>query len=354
MPRVCKTRAVPVEFWPTVDQHAWLAARQPASPFFPQPSRSWREVTWTGVKSGYGYWLSWLNQSGLLEPHGCPAGRATEERMYGFQLHMEALELSAYSVADRLGAVGRALRVMVPDVDTSWIELGASRLHALATPVKNIRQIARPAADLVDLGWSLMESVDDADLIAGSYSSLRFRDGLMIAFLIHCPLRRLNLTALELGVHVFQEDGVWRVDIPARETKTERAIRCAWPPALVGCLEIYLSVHRPILLRCGHRNVATDRLWISRQGKAATAQAVYQSICDRTEAAFGAAINPHVFRHIAATDLATNAPECALAIMDILGQSRIETSDKYYNQAKLEGAAHRMHVTFEVERQAVF
>lgn len=353
MPRAGKCHSMPLSSWPELDREAWLAAMKPVSLFSAVPKRRrWKAITWTGVETGYGFWLSWLRDNGLLEVVDCPAARVSQVRLQSYIEQMQLLDLADYTVAGRLGDVGRALSVMRPESDTAWIELAASRLHADAAPAKDLRRIVRPAVDLVDLGFGLMLSTNDTDVKGGSYSSLRFRDGLLIALLIHCPLRRRNLAALELERHVYREEGIWRIDIPAAETKTGRAIRCPWPLALVDGLETYLSIHRKVLLNCGHHDVDTGNLWVSRQGGPASAGAIYQAVCERTEAAFGEPINPHVFRHIVATDLATVAPECATAIMDILGHSSMGPSEKYYNRSRTIGAAQRMHGTIEVHRNA--
>lgn len=353
MPRVGKCRSVRLNSWPVVDRERWLAARKPVSLFSTKPQRRhWKEITWVGVQGGYGFWLAWLQDNGILEEVNSPAARANEARLEAYITYMQSLDLADFTVAGRVGDVGRALSVMEPDVDTSWIELGASRLHAGATPAKDIRNVVRPAVDLVDLGFALMKSTGDAGPKGGSYSSLRFRDGLLVAFLIHCPLRRRNLESLELDRHLYKEEGVWRINIPAEETKTGKAIRCAWPLALVDELETYLAVHRQVLLNCGTHAEDTDKLWVSRQGRAMSAFAIYQAITDRTKAAFGKPINPHTFRHIAATDLASLAPECATAIADILGHGSMGPSEKYYNRSRTIGAAERMHQTFEACRRA--
>lgn len=355
MPRVGKCRSMPLIYWPDLDREAWRAAMKPVSLFSAAPQRRrWKAITWSGVETSYGFWLSWLRNNGILEEVDGPAARVSPVRLHSYFEHMQSLDLADYTVAGRLGDVGRALSVMAPEAGTAWIELGASRLHAEARPAKDLRKIVRPAVDLVDLGFALMRSIEDTDAKGGSYASLRFRDGLLIALLIHCPLRRRNLTALELDRHVYKEEGIWRIDIPATETKTGQAIRCPWPLALVDGLETYLSIHRKVLLACGLHDVDTGNLWVSRQGGAASAAAVYQAICERTKTAFGEPINPHTFRHIAATDLATFAPECATAIMDILGHSSMGPSEKYYNRSRTIGAAQRMHGTFEAHRSGEF
>ena len=49
---------------------------------------------------------------------------------------------------------------------------------------------------------------------------------------------------------------------------------------------------------------------------------------------FGTAINPHAFRHLLATTVATENPDNASDIAAMLAHSAIETSEGYYNKAR--------------------
>ena len=71
--------------------------------------------------------------------------------------------------------------------------------------------------------------------------------------------------------------------------------------------------------------------------------AIYDRICKHTKEAFGAAINPHLFRDAAATTLAIEDPEHVRVAAPLLGHRTFATTEKYYQQAKsLE--AHRVYV----------
>ncbi len=51
-------------------------------------------------------------------------------------------------------------------------------------------------------------------------------------------------------------------------------------------------------------------------------------------------INPHAFRHLAATTIATDNPEGATGIAVVLSHKRLETSEANYNKARQADAAH--------------
>ncbi|RYG57552.1 MAG: site-specific integrase [Alphaproteobacteria bacterium] len=351
-------RSIPLWHWPTVDRERWLGAIQPSSIFDLKEGdlSQLAPITIEGIAHGYGQWLNWLHQE---EPSLLllrPADRATIERLRAYHSAMIGRGLADYTMASRIRSIAGALGAIEPGHDWSIIQLAADRVHREAKPKKAIGKILQPAADVLDFGFSLMESAIPGmnDLDAGGYGSLRFRDGLLIAFLILCPLRRRNLASLALGKGLEKQGGHWQIRIPGEETKSGREIYCRWPSLLDEALDEYLAVHRPALLaRYPVRGPATEALWISRLGGKMTSHAIYETVCRRTEVEFGTAIYPHAFRHIAATTIATLAPEQTDLIMTILGHVSMRSSYKYYNKARTLGAAERMNGTRAKVRRAL-
>jgi hypothetical protein len=92
--------------------------------------------------------------------------------------------------------------------------------------------------------------------------ALRYRDGLLIAFLALRPVRLANLAAMSLDRHLeFNEEGVW-VRFAAAEVKNRRPLEFPWPTILLAPLRAYLEVHRPVLLE----GADTPILWLGRLG----------------------------------------------------------------------------------------
>lgn len=350
MKQTPENRAMPVAAWPDIDRECWMTATAPRDVFDEArgiPSE-WSETTRAGVAQGYGQWLNWLLQNDPSCLSSPPAGRLSKDRLRAYHDALNTQGLADYTIAGRVRTVANALVAIEPAHDWTWIERAADRLHSTAEPKKNIREILQPASEVLDLGISLMEGAtgEGHALIAGGYNSVRYRDGLIIAFLILCPLRRSNLASLALGHSLKKRGDGWHVQIPGEETKTGREIVCRWPELLDDALEQYLAVHRPTLLgRRASDPACTDALWISRQSRKMSSGAIYETVCDRTEAAFGRAIYPHAFRHIAATTIATLAPEHTDLIMNVLGHVSSRSADKYYNKVRMIGAAERMNAT---------
>jgi integrase/recombinase XerD len=59
----------------------------------------------------------------------------------------------------------------------------------------------------------------------------------------------------------------------------------------------------------------------------------YGMIMKRTKAQFGRAVHPHLFRHGAATAVATEDPEHVYLTRNLLGHTKLKTSEQYYNLA---------------------
>ena len=72
----------------------------------------------------------------------------------------------------------------------------------------------------------------------------------------------------------------------------------------------------------------------------------------RTGEHFGVAINPHAFRDIAATAIASFAPEDASIIKAILSHRTMRTSERYYNRARQLAANEAYQASLEFFRSS--
>jgi integrase len=80
--------------------------------------------------------------------------------------------------------------------------------------------------------------------------------------------------------------------------------------------------------------------------------AISHQVRQRTGAAFGAALSPHLFRDCAATEIAISDPDHARNIALILGPATQATSEHHYNQAQALQAGRRYHATLETIRHS--
>ena len=108
--------------------------------------------------------------------------------------------------------------------------------------------------------------------------------------------------------------------------------------------EKYLHMYRPVFWRNPKRDLRhRNKLWLSSWGRGLCDNMVYQRVMKLTKSRLGVAINPHAFRHAAATSIAFGDPEHVQIVINILGHTTLATSERYYILAQTTEAARRYH-----------
>jgi integrase/recombinase XerD len=97
-----------------------------------------------------------------------------------------------------LGALLRMLSALEPGRD--WGPLARVYNHLRQTSRDKLSRLVR-ASDLFELGLHLMDTCDDGP-DRPAYVATRYRDGLLVALLIACPIRIKNLGNLVIGQHL--------------------------------------------------------------------------------------------------------------------------------------------------------
>jgi site-specific recombinase XerD len=319
---------IPIHRWPGHDLAAWQAAVQPGDPFEDAgPAATWRSATKALVVRCYGRWLGFLLDLGCLDPEALPDSRIDEEvlRHYIARLRSQCLDTTTTMYIEGLA---RALTIMAPHGDWSWLWRAAQHLRGTMRRRKRKDLKVRPSQELFDLGLRLMDKADAPSPLVCQRAVL-FRDGLLIALLAARPLRLKNLAALEIDRHVVRTGEDFRLCLSPDETKTHVHIDLPIDGELADRLERYLEDHRPTLLGASQ----SPLLWITHDGRAMRSCAVYKSIVTRTRKAFGVAINPHLFRDCAATSLAIEDPGHVQVAATLLGHRSLSSTTRHYNQA---------------------
>jgi integrase/recombinase XerD len=325
---------LPVEQWPEIDRARWSAAKEPAG-FLEgdKPASHWSPGRRGIVEAGYGRFLSFLDRNQALDPSSSPGDRVTEDRLREFVAELQH-RMAPMSVAMTTGALLRMLAVLEPNRD--WTLLGQVYKHLKRTATPSRDKLSRmvPATDLLVLGIQLMDSWADFRP-QQVYKATQFRDGLMIAMLICCPMRLRNLTEIVIGRHLIFDGRSYRLEFTAAETKSGRPYHAALPHELTPYVDEYLQVHRPSLqsIALAHGGSVGGRLWLGRLGRPMSRGAIQRQIVQRTSEAFGKSIYPHLFRDIAVTELVDCAPEEIGIAPDLLGHADLRTTQKHYVQA---------------------
>jgi integrase/recombinase XerD len=334
--RVCRK----LETWPEADRGFWLASLRPRDLLDTGDSRCrYREVSNRKTEKGYGRWLTFLDRQGKLD--GAPPDRITRGALAQYVRELQSLGNGSYSILCRLQELYDAARVMDARRDWSWIHRVASRVRYRHVPVRDKRPKLVGTHVLLDLGLHLINSA--IAFPNDRRRALTFRDGLIVALLSLRPLRPKNLAALTLDQHLEKIGDTWVVHIAPEETKTATPLEFPWPELLVPALQAWLGRWRPVLCsRTGRwARDAGKALWISCDGSRMTKRGIYERVARVTHDAFGVAINPHLFRDIAATTIAYADPERVRIAAQLLGHRRFATTEHYYLQVSMVAANRR-------------
>jgi len=336
--------------WPAQDRLAWERAIRPAHPLDePGPLAHHSAARLLELRDGYGRWLQSLKTQGLLDLSRSGLDELTPARLGSF---LDALRphLAPVSIAMYFQRLLKFARGCRPDADWRFLEAAVRRLMREAEPVVDRRSLLRPSSELLELGFDLMRTAD----LQGTavHQSAQFRDGLIIALVTARPVRLGNLSSIRVGHHLVRREPGWWLTFEAKETKNRRPLELPWPDYLVEPLEQYLAVHRPRLLaRKGRWNRGPhDGLWVSAHGSMMRPHQIWELIRKRTEAKFGKALTPHLFRHAAATSIAIEDPEHVRMSAAILGHSNLATTERYYNLATGLEALRRYQKTVQSHR----
>jgi integrase/recombinase XerD len=234
-----------------------------------------------------------------------------------------------------LGALVRMLSVLEPDRDWGPLARVYNHLRQTAAPSRDKLSRMVPATELFELGLRLMQTCEDGP-DRPAYVATRYRDGLMIACLIACPMRIKNLAGLVIGQHLVFDGAAYLVKLSATETKTGRPYVAAVPPELTPYIDRWLETFRPNLHTIARAEAQVGvggHLWLNRHGRPLRSGAIRQQIEIRTQQAFGRHVWPHLFRDCAVTELVDCAPEEIGIAPDLLGHAALQTTKKHYLQA---------------------
>lgn len=327
--RLCWPRTI----WPIEDQNRWAFACTPKSPFEDGTGGELAEAspsTRTKYEKGWGRWLAFEAQHDPEAPDRSARRVAGKAQLQAYVDHLKACGNSWGTIHNRLQELAVMLPLMGYDVDQPALDRFLATSRSRVRPVRSKAHV-RPATELVDLGFKLMAN---ADTIRDLDDAIRFRDGLIIAFLALHPVRRRNLAAFELGINLIRQSHGYLVVF--EETKTDVPYEAILADVLVEAMDTYLAKVRPALMaRSGRWQAEVGAaVWVSSDGSPMSQEGLAGRIELRTKEAFGAAISPHRFRDAAATYLSIADPARVRLAAPLLGHRSLSTTEKHYIQAE--------------------
>lgn len=331
-------RTLRVTAWPSADRDGWKRATTHGRILDePGVKADLRAVTRTKHERNYGYYLNALQHRGVDIHAESPAAYVTPERVAAF-IASGKERLAPRTIWGYVGSLSVVMQAIAPQHDWAWLRKLVAQLHRRATPLKTIEDRLVSSHRLYEAGLMAMHQAFTRRLHRPRDPESWYRDGLMVALLAARPIRLKNLAMIELGRHLTKNGGVYWLRFSAEETKTHCSLEFPLPEDLTAAMDRYLKEIRPRLL--GGQQSAY--LWISYLGVPLHVQTVHERIKLTTKNYLGLAINPHNFRHAAATSIAERSPAEAGIIRSILGHNTLDSSISSYNKARGRDAARAM------------
>jgi integrase/recombinase XerD len=327
-PDIVSRRCLNVEEWPEQDQALWRAATTQGDVFDDAGRASqWRQPTLERTRQGYGRWLSFLSSTGQFNRDIAAADRITRDAVRDYVLVLQQ-QVTSWTTWSYVLSLWIAARIMGPDTDWEWLYRIVAKLKLARSASTDKRARMVPAAKIAAWAFDRMEAIN-AGPLSDTQQALAYRNALMIAVLVHCPVRLRNLTMVRLNRHLSFDGIHYRLDFEPHEVKTDRFLTCHLPPDLTPPLQRWLTYWRPMLLK----DTREDALWVGIRGTAMRPRGIYGCVIDTTATAFGVAINPHLFRDIAVSWLVDMDPAAAGITAPILGHINPKTTEEHYIQA---------------------
>jgi hypothetical protein len=315
------------------------------------------------TRKGWGAWIHWNRKEcqpdAALVEASRPEDLVNRNAVLAYVEQLRTVN-SSMTVCNRVQELYDGVRAMSPSVAESnwdWLKNTFKNLRSEARPSRNKVARLRTADELEELGFWLMAEADiagcqkdhDNRAMTSLQRALAFRDGLMIALLIRRPFRIRNFASLQIGKTLIMGDGTASFTFLAAKMKGKRPLDVALPPTLFSALIRYLDNYRQILLSDSGKakGLATDALWISRDGTKLAEVSLHKVIRRRTWEAFGSPIPLHWFRDCAVTTLVRNEPASALLTGSILGHTSPDIATRHYSQALMIDSARRHAAVLE-------
>lgn len=331
-----KPRSLPLDLWPEADRDAWMAACQPPARLKPGGRAGHlRPVTRDDYAAHYGNLLGFLDRSGLLERNERAAANVTLEKVGAYIDELKG-RVASTTLHGSISKLRRTAQYMAPARDFTWLAEIDMDLALVARPRSKFGRFVMTEA-LVEAGLTLICEAEDCPSMTNLARAYQVRNGLMVALLAFCPIRRKNFAALEIGRSFVRIRGKWWIVLTASETKEKRADERPIDQLLTPAIDRYLDQYRAVLAR-SHK--PPPALWLSAQdGSPITDKQVADVIRMTTLSTVGVAVSPHLFRTSGASTVAVHGGKNPYFASALLHHAHPSVTNLHYNRATSMSAA---------------
>jgi integrase len=301
-----------------------------------------KPVTQADLARRYGYLLDHLARRGLLDRAAAAGAGVTPEAVESLIAEGRSRWRSV-TLAQTVYKLRRMSEIIAPDRDVSWLEEIERDLALDAHPKPRFDRIVT-SEQLVEAGLTLVREARDAHHRRRLWRAVQMRDGLMIALLALCPIRRKNFAGLTLQQSFRREGDTWWIVLAGRRHEERTAGRASGAAELKQAIALYLTWARPILLgRASSRSARRwvrggipflhGALWVGEKGEALSMSGVERAITSTTRLVLGVGLSPHDFRRCAATTAAYRAGTMPNLASALLQHKDRRVTDEHYTRA---------------------
>lgn len=342
MPRKGEMRiGLPVDAWPEIDRRLLHLALADGDLLDGRgPAAHWAAETRRTATYAYGRWLRFLERGGRLDPALSPVDRATPGAVASYIAELRS-GYADHTVRGAICSLYDMLAAMQPESQLDWLRGIGNRLRARSLRARPLQPWLVPARELWQAGLAAMDCAEARKSGCRRYHAAAYRDGLAVAMLIACPLRRRSFTGLRLDRHLAHAGERFLLHLGPADLKNPATLDFPLPEALTPRLRRYLGEHRPLLLG----GADSQHLWINTLGQPITEIGLAERVGELTSRRLGRRVPMHHFRHSAATGIALDDPHHVQLIAALLGHSNLHTGERYYNMASTHDAGRRHQET---------
>jgi integrase len=329
-------RSLPLERWPEADRTAWNAACRPARRLNPGGAAGHlKPVTRDDHAQHYGNFLGFLKRRGLLQSEGPPAANVIPEKVDAYLAELKD-RVASTTLHGSICRLRRTAQYIAPGRDFTWLSEIGKDLALVMRPGSKFDRVVLTEV-LVEAGLTLIQEAEQSRTMTLLARAHQVRNGLMVALLALCPIRRKNFAALEIGRSFVQIQGKWWIVLPAPETKERRSDERPVPELLTPVIDRYLDQHRPVLARSHNPPSA---LWLSQNsGTPISDKGLARVIRNATLSTVGVKLGPHMFRTCAASAAAVYGGAKPHLGSAVLHHTDPRVTIEHYNRATSLSAA---------------
>ncbi|MCP8937345.1 site-specific integrase [Alsobacter sp. SYSU M60028] len=187
----------------------------------------------------------------------------------------------------------------------------------------------RSVSIFLEAPWRMKADADSGKLNPHR-SAIRAQIAVAIAMLQYCPVRKKNLTEIDLERHFKRLGDKVYLLYRGHRVKNGEALDFELPQDLVDLLDWYLAKHRPALL-----DGPSNALFPGKGGKAKSKHTLGLQIGEVLFEYTGLKLSPHGFRHAAGKLFLDIMPGSHVIMQQVLGHSSLKTTlDNYTGEEK--------------------